>query len=128
MQPRPGFWSGQVRLAMLGRTELEGLRGNLQPRGQDLPQPAMRHREAVAVQRRQESRRPRLLPGRQQRMQAGYIRSSKVEWKYAQPPATQGSLARPGCQIPADGFRQRLIPEARRGSSTGAAACASSDL
>ena len=113
---------------MLCLAELQVHRGNLQPLGQDLPQPAVCHRISVAVHRREESRRPRLLIGRQQRMQAGHFRGREVEGESAQQPAAQRPLARPGRQVPADGFRQRLIPEARRGSSTGVADCGSSDL
>ena len=51
-----------------------------------------------------------------------------IEGECVQGPTAHRPPARPGGQIPADPIGQRLIPDARRGSSTGAAACGSSVL
>ena len=88
----------------------------------------MRRNEPRPVALGMETCRPSLLAGRERLVQRVEFLRRQFEEETLQPAAGLRIIGRTSCQLPAGGLDQRLIPEARRGSSTGATRSASSVL
>jgi hypothetical protein len=110
---------GQCRLAMIAAAELKALRRGVERRTQHLSQACVRDNETVAMNIRVESRGAATLFVRQQQCQLGTRTVGYIQPKPAQLAAMVRGGIRTGCQQPATAIDQRLVPTARRGSSTG---------
>jgi len=112
--------------------ELQGCRVALQLRAQQAAQDAVCSDETVAVQGREETLCPGLFLAGEQRVQRCQLIRRDIERPEPEAAAGFGTGNRPGGAFRDDGpapvWRQRLIPEARRGSSAGRSPCGSSVL
>jgi len=102
---------------MRSGAELDICRRRLEDRAQQLPQPRVRSDETVAVFDGVETRGPCALFGGQQLRQARVVSVRQVQAEADQ--ATETRTVRIGScgQLPALQIVQRLMPDARRGSS-----------
>lgn len=128
-QAAVGRRARQLRLAVLAARELQPLGSLIQQQCQYLSHLAMRRDEALTMPLGQKACGALALIRRKQLVQRIQLCARQIEGEIPQTSAMLRMPDRSLRELPAPGLYQRLIPEARRGSSTdGAAACGSSVL